>query len=85
MYDKYSQYMKVEYYDLEPARIVVEGNSAVVHYYFSYYSTFEMGDMKEEEEVKGRNADFMIKQNGKWMLLGDMSYATDEDDDDDDD
>ncbi len=84
MYKKYSEFMKVQYYDLEPARIVVEGDNAIVYYYFSFYSVFEMGDIKEEEDVKGRNVEFYVKDGGNWLMMGDMSYYEENDDDDDD-
>lgn len=66
-------YVKVEYYDLQPARILVYGNVAVVHYYFENYITYTKEDQKKEYNYKGKNAEFYIKEDGKWFLIGDMS------------
>ena len=79
-YNKYKEFMKVEHYDLDVARILVEGDNAVVYYYFEFYSVYEKGEYKKEKQMEGRNVEFYVKQGGKWMLLGDMTYF-DEDDD----
>lgn len=79
-YKMMKEYMTVVNWDIEPARIVVVDNAAVVHYYFSFYATYQMGDKKKEESVSGKNAEFYIKEKGVWMLLGDMTFIDDEDD-----
>ena len=70
---------KVMMMDLTPVRIAVVGDAAVVHYYFSFYA--EM--MGEGESVKGKNTEFYLKENGKWLLLGDHTSVMAEEDDDD--
>ena len=78
--EKWSDYTKVEYYDIQPARIVVAGDNAVVYYFFSFSMVFEKGDKKKEKYNKGRNVEFYVKDGGKWLLMGDMSYMNDDDD-----
>lgn len=67
---------QVMFVDLEPVRIVVVGNAAVAHYYFSFYASF----MGKEESIKGKNSEFYVKEGGKWMLLGDHTTTMEEDD-----
>ena len=81
MYEMYKEISKMEFYDLEPARILVEGDNAVVYYYFEFYSTYTSEDEKKEKNIEGRNVEFYIKDGGKWMLLGDMTVFEEEDDD----
>ena len=66
--------MKVQFYDIEPARIAVTDNAAVVHYYFTFYAVFTMGDEKWEEKTEGKNTEFYVKEKGEWVLLGDMTF-----------
>lgn len=70
--------MEVMYTDIEPARITVVGNAAVVHYYFTFAAIYTMKDKKVDREIKGKNAEFYIKEKGKWILLGDMTAIMDE-------
>ena len=74
---------KVEFSSLNPARIVVADNSAVVHYFFTYTLSFGEGDKKESKEYKGRIVEFYTKNSGKWQLLGDMMVHGDDEEDDD--
>ncbi len=64
------------YYDIEPARILVHGNSAVVYYYYMYSYLYTDGDKSQNMDGEGKNIDFYVKENGKWMLLGDFGYST---------
>lgn len=73
-YNMNKDYMKVQSYNLNPARIVVDGNNAVVHYYFDFYITITKGDKQKEKGMSGKNAEFYVRQNGNWLLLGDMTY-----------
>ena len=68
-----------QYYDIEPARILVQGNTAVVHYYFEYSFLFTKGDKHMKKESGGKWSAFFIKENGKWMLIGDMTVSEDDD------
>ena len=36
--------------------------------------------MKKEKKMEGRNVEFYVKDGGKWMLFGDMTYFDDDDD-----
>jgi hypothetical protein len=64
---------KLDYYSLNPARITVSGNAAVVDYYFNYMVTRTMGTDKKQEHERGKNVEFYVKEGGKWQLLGDMT------------
>jgi hypothetical protein len=61
-------------FDIEPARILVHGNVAVVHYYYSYSFLYNEGDKKTRISSKGKWSEFYVKDNGKWMLIGDFTY-----------
>jgi len=65
---------KLVYYDIEPARIMVHGDVAVVHYYFEYTASSTKNDETKEFSVKGKNAEFFVKEGGKWLLIGDMTF-----------
>jgi hypothetical protein len=80
MYNMYKESMSVEYYSLNPARILVEGNTAIVYYYFKVYMVYAKGDKKKEMERMGRNVEFYVKDGGDWMLLGDMTAYEEKDD-----
>ena len=64
---------KIDNFSLNPARIVVTENAAVVDYYYWYEATYSHGEKKEIIEDRGQNAEFYIKEDGKWLLLGDMT------------
>jgi ketosteroid isomerase-like protein len=51
-----------------PIAILVQGNVAVVHYYIGFHGTNEKG---EHESSQDRWTDTLIKEGGKWLLLGD--------------
>jgi ketosteroid isomerase-like protein len=74
-YAMMSENMKVMYFDMEPARITVVGDAAVVHYYFNFVALFSYEGKEFEREMEGKNAEFYIKEKGKWVLLGDMTYV----------
>jgi hypothetical protein len=65
--------MKLEHFSLNPARIVITENAAVVDYYYMYEGTYTRGEKKELMESHGQNVEFYIKEGGKWLLLGDMT------------
>jgi len=64
---------KIDYFSLNPARIVITENAAVVDYYYTMEATFTHDDKKEHIESNGQNAEFYVKEGGKWLLLGDMT------------
>jgi hypothetical protein len=61
------------YYDIEPARILVYKDVAVVHYYYEQYII----STKDDEKYKGKNTEFYIKEGGNWLLIGDMTIWDD--------
>jgi hypothetical protein len=65
--------IKPEYFSINPARIVVTENAAVVDYYYEYEATFTRGEEKVQRESSGQYVEFYVKEGGKWMLLGDMT------------
>lgn len=71
----YAANMSKENFSIERARIVVEGDAAVVDYYFSFSFVYTEGEMKKMISYQGKNAEFYINEKGKWMLLGDFSYS----------
>jgi hypothetical protein len=64
---------KLDYYSIDPARITVSGDAAVVDYYFNYTVTRTMGTEKKQVHERGKNVEFYVKSGGKWLLLGDMT------------
>ena len=73
----------VHSYFINPARIAVTGNSAVVDYYYSLSMSFGEGETKKSYDESGRYVEFYTKEDGKWLLLGDM-MVPDEDEEDED-
>lgn len=59
----YFPYYKSKSYSIKPVQVAVSGNNAVV----SYASDVDYGPVK----YHGKHVDFYIKENGKWLLLGD--------------
>ena len=75
--------MKIHYYNIEPARITVLKNAAVVNYYCSFSYSYSGEGETKSDEVKGKIVEFYVNEGGKWQLLGDMMVHEDDDDDDD--
>lgn len=61
--------LKARVFIVGPARITVIDNAAVVNYYFTVSETITMGDEKKQQEFKDKNAEFYVKEGGKWLLL----------------
>lgn len=72
--EKMKDYVKLVDYDIEPARILVYKDVAVVHYYFEQTMSVTKNDTTTEINFKGKNAEFLIKEGGKWLLIGDMTF-----------
>lgn len=76
---KYYNLTSKEDFDIEPARILIQGDAAVVHYYYSFSYLYDDGENKQMVSHNGKWAAFFIKEDGKWMLLGDMTLGDDDD------
>jgi hypothetical protein len=79
LWESRAEIMKISHYDIEPARITIVGNSAVVDYYFEFGITYKLGEEKATKEMYGKNAEFYVKEGGKWLLLGDMTLHEEDD------
>jgi len=55
-------------YKITPVAINVFNDIAIVHYYYS--AAYKNTDGKEKTK-KGRNTDILLKQEDKWVLIGD--------------
>ena len=64
----YTQGIKIPFWDIRPLTIKVYGDIAFVHYL--YTRVMEGADAKKTTE-NGRWTDILLKQNGKWVLIGD--------------
>jgi ketosteroid isomerase-like protein len=62
---------KILAYDIKPVGIRVFGDFAFADYYYSFAS--EMDGKKKMEE--GRWTDILMKQGGKWLIVGDNGGA----------
>lgn len=71
--EEWKEYTTLDYYENDLARILIYEDVAVVHYYTEYNLTFTKNEEKKEYYFKGKNAEFYIKEDGNWMLIGDMS------------
>jgi len=71
---------KLDYFFINPARIVITKNAAVVDYYFYFEGTIKKEDKNEKYSVHGQNAEFYVKEGGKWLMLGDMTTIHHEED-----
>lgn len=69
------------FYNIEPARILVHGNSAIVYYYYMYSYLYTEGDQSQKVDGEGKNIEFYVKENGEWMLIGDFGYSSTDDED----
>lgn len=54
-------------YDLAPLAIVVAGDTALVHY---YYTTASRNAEEKNETTHGRCSDTLVRDRGKWVFLG---------------
>lgn len=65
--------MKFGFYEINPARIVVTENAAVVDYYFVYETIDTQVEKAAKQESSGKNVEFYTKEGGIWLLLGDLT------------
>jgi ketosteroid isomerase-like protein len=55
-------------HEIRPVHIWVKGNYAFIDYYYAYV----VKDKKGEDKFKhGRWTDIFVKENGKWLCIGD--------------
>jgi hypothetical protein len=66
-------------FDIEPARILIVGDGAVVHYYYSYSMVITDGDETNKIQDNGKWSEFFINDKGKWMLIGDFTCSESDD------
>lgn len=76
---KYSEFTSNHSYDIEPARILVYENAAIVHLYYSFSFVYDDGEKKKKAKFSGKWTEFFIKEDGKWLLLGDLTTGDDDD------
>jgi ketosteroid isomerase-like protein len=60
--------MKTAVYEIKPVAIQIFGNVAIVHYYYSEIMKNAEG---KEESNNGRWTDVLMKQDTKWVMIGD--------------
>ena len=85
LYELMAANSKVKYHNLNIARIVVEKDVAVVHYYFEFLSEITEDDETERKTIAGKSTETYIKEGGNWFLIGDMTIIEDDDDEEDED
>lgn len=73
LYRKLKETSKVENLNINPARISVTDNSAVVDYYFSFQITPLTGEKKIGMTMTGKYVEFYVKEGNRWLLMGDMT------------
>jgi hypothetical protein len=54
-------------YDLAPLAVVVSGDTALTHYYFTVLSKDAAG---KSTTTHGRCSDTLVRENGRWVFLG---------------
>jgi len=64
-----------QYYNIEPARIVVYKNVAVVHYYFDYSFELNTGEKKEKHAYSGKWTAFFVLEKNLWVMIGDFTFS----------
>ena len=65
-------------HELNPVAIVVQGNTAVAHYYYSEAMEDRKGDRKTEH---GRYTDVLVREDGQWKFLAWSGGESSTDDD----
>ena len=65
---------EILFQDVKPLAIKIHGNIAIVHYTYTEISK-SAGDEKEKTE-QGRWTDILMKQENKWVMIGDSGGST---------
>jgi ketosteroid isomerase-like protein len=71
------QGMKMPLWVIKPLAIKIYGNVAFVHYYYSFIEESPDGKKKSEN---GRWTDILLKQDAKWVMIGDHGGSDKEED-----
>ena len=79
MYEWMTANSEIQYFMLDPVRIVVVKDVAVVHYFFTFLSQRTEGEETISETMSGKNAETYIKKSGNWLLLGAMTILEEDD------
>jgi len=61
-------------FHIEPVKILVHQNSAVVHYTYEYSFLLKSGDASHRSEDHGKWSEFLVKEEGRWMLIGEFTF-----------
>jgi len=82
MYDWKTANSEIQYFMLDPVRIVVVKNVAVVHYFVTFSIQRTEGEKTISETMSRKNTETFIRKRGNWLLLGAMNILDDDDNDD---
>jgi hypothetical protein len=61
-------------FNIEPVKILVHQNSAVIHYNCEYSFHYRSGEVSQLIEDHGKWSEFLVKENERWMLLGEFTF-----------
>lgn len=80
LYEWMAANSEIQYFMLDPVRIVVVKNVVVVHYFFTFLTQRTEGDDTINETISGKNTETYIRKRGNWLLLGAMTAFVEDDD-----
>lgn len=69
---------KLDDFSINPARITLTDNAAVVDYFAWYRVSNLQGDKKDIKTYYEKDVEFYVKEGGKWLLLGDLSITNEQ-------
>jgi len=72
--DYYSKISETTVWEITPLAIQVYGNFAFIHYYYRIMVHDKIKN--EDNQENGRWTDILIKENGKWLIVGAHGGAT---------
>ncbi len=61
-------------FKIDPVKILVHQNSAVVHYNYRYSFLYGSGKGSQLVEDHGRWSEFLIREDGRWQLIGEFTF-----------
>ena len=68
----------VPMYEITPVTVLIHGDVAVVHYYYSLVTKDKEGKLDDEQ---GKWTDVLVKQGDRWVLLADHGGSAPDNDD----